>query len=620
MEAFAFYLLKSVAWLSGFTMVFLLFLRNERFFNLNRWFLISGAIVSLLFPFMTVHYTIILSAPGTLQDGSAILSGVQPSGNIKINFTEALLTIYATGALFVLFLLIKQSRSVLKSITKAEVISSRPVKLIRTAEYPSSFSFFSYVFINPSVTDVETEEIVNHELVHIRQMHWVDLVLVELVCILQWFNPFIWIYFRLVRQNHEYLADEVALQRTSDPETYKATLLNQIVGYPVVSLANSFNYSLNKKRFKMMKNIISSPYRKLKLLLIIPVFAIVLYAFAKPEYKYSVSGTNSGNSDKVLSTQSKDLKGTVMKQDGKPLEGAALVLTGTTIGTTSDAKGNFKLANVPDGASLVVSYVGYKSKVMKPNYTSDMIIPMVRDTLTVGTKKTDVPPPPPPPPPPSLSSQKVIKGDSEKSTGNDVPPPPPPPPFGIRSLDGKSPLVIVDGKEVDIDLEKVDPNTIETVSVLKDKSATAVYGEKGKDGVIVITTKKNLSNGKNEKVSKVEVTGYGNVQKVIKEQFIVVEEMPQFPGGQVELSKWLSDNVKYPGEAVKKKITGNVIVNFIVGKDGKISNTKVEVSVDPLLDAEAVRVISRMPDWKPGSQSGKPVDVFMKIPVNFALH
>jgi len=616
MEAFALYLLKSVVWLSGFTMVFLLFLRNERFFNLNRWFLISGVVVSLLFPFITVHYTISLTAPGTLQAGSALLSGVQVTGNNNMTFAGALLAIYASGAVFVIFLIIKQSRSILKLINKAEVISSLPVKLIRTAEYTSSFSFFSYVFINPSVTDVETEEIVNHELVHIRQMHWVDLVLVELLCILQWFNPLSWIYFRLVRQNHEYLADEVALQQTSDPETYKATLLNQIVGYPVVSLANSFNYSLNKKRFNMMKNIISSPYRKLKLLLIIPVLAVVLYAFAKPEYKYTVSGTYSGNPDKGLSTQSKDLKGIVMQQDGKPLQGAALVLKGTTIGTTTDAKGNFKLANVPEGVSLVVSYVGYKSKVLKPQYTSDMIIQMERDTLSVGSKNTDVPPPtPPPPPPPPPSSQKVKKGDNEKSSGNDVPPPPPPP-FKIRG-DGPAPLVIVDGKVTNIDVESMDPNSIESVNVWKDNAAVDKYGEKGKNGVIEIKTKKVQLNNTGEKpqysmVEKVPQTG--------KEIFVVTETLPEFPGGQDAMMTWLTTNMKYPPEAVKNKITGKVDVRFLVDSNGKIKSVKVIQPVNPLLDAEAERLISGMPDWKPGSQSGKPVNVYMKIPVNFALH
>ena len=133
-----------------------------------------------------------------------------------------------------------------------------------------------------------------HELVHIRQKHWFDLLLVELLCMMQWFNPLVWMYVRFIRQNHEYLADEVALQQTSDPAVYRAVLLNQIVGAPVVGLTNSFNYSPNKKRFNMMKNIITSPYRKMKVLLILPVFAIVLYSFAKPEYKYKMSEMNTG--------------------------------------------------------------------------------------------------------------------------------------------------------------------------------------------------------------------------------------------------------------------------------------------------------------------------------------
>ena len=149
------------------------------------------------------------------------------------------------------------------------------------------------MFVNPSVTDIETKEIMIHELVHIRQKHWFDLLLVELLCMMQWFNPLVWMYVRFIRQNHEYLADEVALQQTSDPAVYKAVLLNQIVGAPVVSLTNSFNYSPNKKRFNMMKNIITSPYRKMKVLLILPVFALVLYSFAKPDYKYKMTDMNT---------------------------------------------------------------------------------------------------------------------------------------------------------------------------------------------------------------------------------------------------------------------------------------------------------------------------------------
>jgi TonB family protein len=157
------------------------------------------------------------------------------------------------------------------------------------------------------------------------------------------------------------------------------------------------------------------------------------------------------------------------------------------------------------------------------------------------------------------------------------------------------------------------------MSVWKDKTATDKYGEKGKNGVIEITTKKNPTAGNNEKVSKIEVTGYGSEQKVIKEQYVIVEEMPQFPGGNEAMSKWISSNIKYPGEAIKKNITGKVIVDLIVGKNGKISNAKVSESVNPLLNNEAIRVINSMPDWKPGTQSGNPVEVYIRIPIDFKL-
>jgi beta-lactamase regulating signal transducer with metallopeptidase domain len=127
---------------------------------------------------------------------------------------------------------------------------------------------------------------VNHELEHIRQQHWIDLLLFEILRTMQWFNPAIWFYGHMIRQNHEYLADERALQRSSNPAIYRAALLNQMFGGPVISLANSFNYSLNKKRFNMMKQITCSPIRKLKLLLVLPLMAGVFYAFAAPEYKF----------------------------------------------------------------------------------------------------------------------------------------------------------------------------------------------------------------------------------------------------------------------------------------------------------------------------------------------
>ncbi len=100
----------------------------------------------------------------------------------------------------------------------------------------------------------------------------------------------------------------------------------------------------------------------------------------------------------------------------------------------------------------------------------------------------------------------------------------------------------------------------------------------------------------------------------------VVEIMPQFTGGQVELMKYLSQTVKYPADAEKKKAEGRVIATFIVNKDGSISDAKVVKSVFPSLDAEALRVINAMPKWAPGKQNGKPVRVKYCVPITFKLN
>jgi TonB family protein len=537
MEAFALYIIKSVIWLTGFALVYILFLRNERFFELNRIFLLSGILAALIFPIITVSYKVILPVVSDSQSENAVVSAVQniPVRNTSPDFRLMLVYLYLTGFLFVAFMIIKQSRSLYKVIRKSGITSSDPVKLIKTAEYDSAFSFFSYVFVNPSVTEIEIKEIMNHEIVHIRQKHWLDLIFVELLCILQWFNPVVWIYTRLVRQNHEYIADKVALQRTSDPAIYRAALLNQIVGSGTISLVNSFNYSLNKKRFNMMKNIISSPYRKMKILFILPVLAIVFYAFAKPDYQYISGSDNPSGQNTVSQASDKKVKGSIVQQNGTPLQGATVIVIGTTIGSTSDSKGYFSIDNVSSDATLVVSYVGFKSKVVKPVFTSDMTIKMIQDTIKYLNEAIVTPPPPPPPPPPAAA----------KSTGT----------------------------------EKIE-------------------------------TPKPFSN----------VAPTPGVQNREEDLFVVVEELPEFPGGGRDaMVSWIRQNLKYPGEAYSKKIEGVVSVDFLVTSTGKINNVQVSKPVNALLDSEAKRIINSMPDWKPGSQNGKTVDVQMMVPVEFKL-
>ena len=102
--------------------------------------------------------------------------------------------------------------------------------------------------------------------------------------------------------------------------------------------------------------------------------------------------------------------------------------------------------------------------------------------------------------------------------------------------------------------------------------------------------------------------------------FDVVEVMPQFPGGQIAMLQYLMKNIKYPEQAMKEGIQGRVAVRFIVEKDGSISDVKPVLSVHPLLNKEAVRVVESMPKWSPGKHNGKPVRVRFNLPVMFKLN
>ena len=134
-------------------------------------------------------------------------------------------------------------------------------------------------------------------------------------------------------------------------------------------------------------------------------------------------------------------------------------------------------------------------------------------------------------------------------------------------------------------------------------------------GQLEFTTKKN-------RVDELVVVGYGSQEKSAKiqeEVFTMVDEMPEFSGGQLALRNFIAQSVKYPVIAQEKGIQGKVFVMFIVGKDGSVSNAKVIRGVDPSLDAEALRVVNSLPAFNPGKHKGNVVAVQYTIPINFVL-
>ena len=111
-----------------------------------------------------------------------------------------------------------------------------------------------------------------------------------------------------------------------------------------------------------------------------------------------------------------------------------------------------------------------------------------------------------------------------------------------------------------------------------------------------------------------------NTDTLCGKVFHVVEQMPQFPGGQAAMMKFIADSLRYPSVACENRIEGRVVVQFVVDCEGNILNPLVVRSVDPLLDREAIRLVKLMPKWIPGKQNGKPVCLIYCVPVIFKLH
>ena len=168
--------------------------------------------------------------------------------------------------------------------------------------------------------------------------------------------------------------------------------------------------------------------------------------------------------------------------------------------------------------------------------------------------------------------------DIQQTTQETTPPPPPPPaPVEVEVLN-----VVED----DVEVETIEINS-----------------EDDKDAEVIIAPPVEEKEEEEEEVI-----------------FVVVESMPEFPGGQQAMMRYIGENIKYPVIAQENGIQGRVICQFVVEKDGKLSNIHVERSSgDASLDKEAIRVINSMPKWKPGKQRGKPVRVKYTIPVNFRL-
>jgi len=287
------FMLESGISLAVFALVYLLFLRKETFFVLNRIFLLASVCFSILLPF--IHFQVISEMPSIMLDEVTITAkGYQNllqtvyvystnlSGTIEktIQSIGMIRFIYLVGTTIFFLVFLYRLFQITALIMHNESELKNGIKIIKIDRDTTPFSFFNFVFISKNNGDSQgMREMLAHEFEHVRQGHSYDVMILELLTIFQWFNPFIWLLKRSIRENHEFLADNGVLKPEVSSAAYRMLLLNSaFIQQPFI--ANNFNYSLIKIRIKMITKIKSSKTAALKLLMGALGIAALLVIFA----------------------------------------------------------------------------------------------------------------------------------------------------------------------------------------------------------------------------------------------------------------------------------------------------------------------------------------------------
>ena len=566
MGIFFVYILKSSVCLALFYLFYRLLLSKETFHRFNRLALLGLLMVSSLVPLLKITMAGMaeVSQPLWSLEEMMLMAEAEPAEVLvetpsRFPWIALMFLVYLSGILFFVgrhVWSLGRMVSLLRTSEK-ERLEGGITLFIHDNKEVAPFSWMKYIVVSRQDLEENRRAVLAHERAHIRNLHSWDLLLAEVCIFLQWFNPAAWLLKQELQTIHEYEADEWVINNGIDAKTYQLLLIKKAVGARLYSIANSFNHSSLKKRITMMIKKKSNPWARLKYLYVLPLAAVAVAAFARPEVSNELNEISSVKvndltsivkADEVKSVENSSdekfkVSGVVVKHPGhKPVAGASVVVRGTTHGTLTDGNGNYEV-EAKKGDVLVVSFVGLQTQLVPIDFDSSSA---GNTKLGIGLKE-DV----------QSMEEMVVVGMSPKSENTDV--------------------------VFDMPLEKVK----------KTEESKVKYTE--------------------VKVDETEVS-----QKE-GEIFQVVEQMPEFPGGMQKAMEFLGKNIKYPVAAQEAKIEGRVIVQFVVGKDGSISDVQTVRGVSPELDAEAIRVVSMMPNWNPGKQRGQAVSVKYSMPIMFRL-
>ena len=646
----------AVLWL-----VYRLLFRNSNRLYFNRYFLLTSMLLALAMPLLGLLSGLEVPQMATLKqnifngtllneivvtpDGQPMLPEVTVTTSTQSHFSvwQVIGGIYLIGVGVMTLLFLFKLAKLVVLIIRSPKRKMSSCTAVFTGREQGSFSFFRYaIFPNENVDP----DIMRHEMSHISHHHSWDILFAEVMMILQWFNPFIYLYKKELQSLHEYQADRDVVATGVDKKNYMMLILQQCTAVDFSGMSNNFSLILTKKRIKMITRNEKAKGLWWRLLATLPVLAVLLIANTKVTAQEQQSEKKQINVE-IGQFEIYDDYGNLMN------------LTDTIIYNEDGTYIQFKTTEAPDPITGEM-----RNKITATSCNADgtpnenihvtiNAVEMHGDTTLYSVE------------PFTLSTDKfkfniqttednpiqVLKNYND--TVYQVVEQMPQFPGGEKALMeyiGKNIVYPVEAKEKEIQgrvfinfvIEK--DGSVSNVKVLRgigggcDEEAVRAVSSlpKWKPGIqkgkpvrvsyqIPILFKLDNAQKAQDQDPKKEKQMVGEVEKMVpygpdeNGVYQIVEEMPQYTGGEAAMMDFVAKNIVYPQEARDKEISGRVFVSFIVEKDGSVNEVNVKKGIGGGCDEEAVRVVKAMPKWKPGKMKGEAVRVSYQMPIFFKL-
>ncbi|WP_195351225.1 M56 family metallopeptidase [Bacteroides nordii] len=595
------YFLKINVGIIVFYIFYRLFFYKDTFFHWRRTALLCFLGVSLFYPMLNLqewvkaHEPMVVIADlyaTTLLPEVVFEETITPTHTNWQEFaTNSLSIIYFCGVilLFIRFIMQLTSIILLRIQCKVTEIQGVRVQILNKASGP--FSFFHWIFVHPeSHTQEELAEILTHEQTHAHQLHSADIMFSELICIACWFNPFIWLMKREIRNNLEYMADQRVLQTGYDYKVYQYHLLGLAHNKAAATLYNSFNVLPLKNRIKMMNKKRTKEIGRTKYLLFLPLAALLLI-ISNIE---AVARTTKNFTREVIQTVEKSTE-QVTKAVGQIPEQATV----EEVTIPKEIPADIDITDKDPSAIMQKVNTGDDDDIF--DVVEEMpVFPGGQTGLMEFIAK---------------NLRYPVKAQKEGIQGRVIA-------RFIVEKDGSVSNLAVARRSASSELDA------EAIRVLSTMPKWTPGKQRGKEVRVKYTVPiafklsgPEVEEIKDSKLMEVVVVGYAPKDDVITPEVVLesAEIMPKYPGGASGLMSYLARNIKYPFDAQQSKTQGRVVIQMIVNKDGHVINPKVIQSVSPSLDAEAIRVVMGMPRWEPGKNDGQTVAVQYTLPITFKL-